>query len=113
MHDLQFILQEAKSTDDTSRDPPEDILRDPNLLLLIFSNVASWNTAASKRIERTRIHKLHAVVDAGFDGESSKELYDLGRDGAMEDIELHDDLRKLGVVQLESNFLPSMSFRVS
>jgi len=53
-----------------------------------------------KLVEGTRIHVLHAVVDTGFDEESTIEIDDLRGNGAMEDIELHYYGVQLGLIKL-------------
>jgi hypothetical protein len=90
MHNLQLILQEPQPRNHTPRNPRQYILR---------------NIRPGEEIQRTRIHVFHAVVNARFDEESPVEIDDVGRGGAVEDVEFGDDGFQLGVVEFEADFL--------
>lgn len=95
VHDLQRVLEEPKTLDHIARQPRQNpLVRHPSLVHLV---------------ERARVHELHAVVDARLDEESAVELYDLWGDRAVEDVELHEDAVKLGLVELEVDLLLAMN----
>jgi len=76
MYDLQFILEKLETTDHAAGDSAQDILRDARTLELV---------------ERASIHVLHAIINARFYKESAVEFDNLWGNGAVEDIEFHDD----------------------
>jgi hypothetical protein len=90
VHDLQFVLEELEPTDHALHDAAEHRLGHARDLELVH---------------RAGVHELHAVVHAALDEKGAVELDDLGRNGAVEDVKLHDDPVQLGVVELEPDLL--------
>lgn len=90
MHDLQLVLQKLQPLDRGLCDPGELVLRNP---------------IDVEGVETPGVHVLDTVVYAGFDQESAVEFDNLGRDGSMENIELHDDPVQFRLIQFESDFL--------
>lgn len=90
MDDLELVFEELEAADHGAGDAGEDVFGD---------------TGSEEFVEGAGVHVLHAVVDAGLDEEGAVELDDLGGDGAVEDVELHDDGVEFCVVEFEPDFL--------
>lgn len=90
MHNLELIFQEPQTLNHAIRHPRQHVLGD---------------IAAGDMIQTLGIHVLHAIVDAGFNEEGAVEIDDVGRGGAVENVELGDDRLELRIVQFEANFL--------
>ena len=76
MYDVQLVLQELQSPHSASRHPRKYVFR---------------HACSLEFVHAAGVHVLHTVVHARFDEESTVELNDFWRNGAIEDVQLHDD----------------------
>lgn len=83
MHDLQFVLEELEPADHARRNARQNVFGD---------------ALAVEFVKTAGVHVLHAVVDAALDEKGAVKVDDFGCDGAVEDVELHEDGVELCVV---------------
>jgi hypothetical protein len=88
--DVVVLLQALEPHGRRIRDLAQDFFRDP---------------VAVQLVEGSAVHKLHAYVHSAFLEEGAVKVDDVRRQAAMQNVELHDDGRKLGVVELQSYLL--------
>lgn len=90
MHNLQLILEKLEATNHACSDACENVF---------------WDAYAVEGIETAGIHVFHAIVDAGFDEKGAIKVDNLGSDGAVENVEFHENSVEFGIVELQTDFL--------
>ena len=88
MNNLHFVLEKLEPSHHAVRYSGQHVLRHAHALELI---------------QRTRVHKLHAVVHTTLDEERAVKFDDLVCDGTVEDVEFHEDRAELARVELEAD----------
>ena len=82
MYDIQLVFEELEPADHACCYARQDVFGDTGCLELI---------------KRSGVHVFHAIVDTRFDEERAVEFHDFGCDGAVEDVEFHEDGVEFGV----------------
>ena len=90
MDDIEIFFQKSQSPCHTACYSGKDIFRDARSLQFV---------------QRSSVHILHTVVNARFYKKSAVEFNNLGCDGAMKDVELHNDGTEFGVLKFQPYFL--------
>jgi hypothetical protein len=88
--DVVFVFERLETARCRESDLAEDTLR---------------HTITIELIHRTTVHELHTDVDSSFLEKGTVKVDNEGRSATMQDIEFHDDGRKLGVFEFETHLL--------